>query len=85
MERVNELLAEIKAAIKEQREKDNSQVLKVFAIIGIIAAIVIIAFVLYRFLTPDYYEDYDDNVYDDEYEDVPIKAAADDTEPDDED
>lgn len=68
MDRVNELLEEVKDALVERSEKKNNQVVKMLAIVGVIALAAAVIYLLYRFLQPDYYDDYDDDVYDDEYE-----------------
>ena len=52
------------------REKEESGiVLKVFAILGFLVAVCAIAYVIYRFFAPAYYEGYDDfdDVFEDEY------------------
>ncbi|MGN0374836.1 MAG: hypothetical protein ACI4EN_04990 [Butyrivibrio sp.] len=47
--------------------KRKNTALKVFAIIGVVAAVAGIAYALYRYFKPDYLEDYEDDF--DEYED----------------
>ena len=47
---------------KEEEQKKNNTLVWVFAIIGIVAAVAGIAFLVYRYFTPDYLEDYDDDV-----------------------
>lgn len=59
---VNELLGR-----KKEEEKCN-KVLWVFAIIGAIAAVAAVAYAVYRYLTPDYLEDFEDD-FDDDFED----------------
>ena len=53
---------------KEEEQKKNNTLVWVFAIIGIVAAVAGIAFLVYRYFTPDYLEDYDDD-FDDDFED----------------
>ena len=42
-------------------EERKNYVLRILAVIGAIAAIAAIAYGIYRFLTPDYFDDYDDD------------------------
>lgn len=75
---------------KEEKKKSNT-LLWVFATIGAIAAVAGIAYAVYRYLTPDYLEDFDDD-FDDDFEDdffedddeddevVPIKEEVEDEE-----
>lgn len=60
---VNELLGR-----KKEEEKCCNKVLWVFAVIGAIAAVAAIAYAVYRYLTPDYLEDFEDD-FDDDFED----------------
>ncbi|NLL80483.1 MAG: hypothetical protein GX234_12015 [Clostridiales bacterium] len=61
MAKLNELLGK-----KEEKKKDNT-VLWVFAVIGAIAAIAGIAYAVYRYLRPDYLEDFEDD-FEDEFD-----------------
>ena len=49
-------------------QKSKNSFLKVFAIIGIIAAVAGAVIALYKYFKPDYLEDYEDD-FDDEFED----------------
>ena len=49
--------------------KAKKVVLWVLAIVGVIAAVAAIAYAVYRFLTPDYLEDFEDEFEDDFEED----------------
>lgn len=53
---------------KEQEEKKCNTVLCVLAIIGAVAAVAGIVYAVYRYLTPDYLEDFEDD-FDDDFED----------------
>ena len=64
MAKINELLGK-----KEEEKKKCNTVLWVFAVIGAIAAIVGIAYAVYRYLKPDYLEDFEDDFDDDFFED----------------
>jgi len=58
--RINELLHR-----KELEEKNKNTIIIVLAIIGAVAAIAGIAFAVYKYLTPDYLDDFDsDDIYD---------------------
>ena len=61
--RVNELLGR-----KKEEEKKCNKLLWVFAVIGAIAAVAAIAYAVYRYLTPDYLEDFEDD-FDDDFDD----------------
>ena len=56
MMKVNELLGK-----KEEKKDSGNTVLWILAIIGAIAAVAGIAYAVYRYLTPDYLEDFDDD------------------------
>ena len=57
-----------KEPIKTDNEKKCNTVLWVLAIIGAVAAVAAIAYAVYRYMTPDYLEDFDDD-FDDDFED----------------
>ena len=51
---------------KREDEKKENCILWVLAIIGAVAAVAGIAYAVYRFLTPDYLEDFEDDDFDDD-------------------
>lgn len=58
--RINELLHK-----KELEEKNKNTIVIILAVIGAVAAIAGIAFAVYKYLTPDYLDDFDsDDIYD---------------------
>lgn len=61
--KLNELLGK-----KEEEAKKANIVLWVLAIIGIVAAAAAIGYAVYRYLHPDYLEDFDDE-FEDEFDD----------------
>ena len=68
-EKIEDLLAALK---KKEDEKEKNTVLWVLAIIGAVAAVAGIAFAVYRFLAPDYLEEFEedfDHDFDDYFED----------------
>ncbi len=73
MKKINELFADSRfydyfkpAAVTEEPEcKCKNKVLKIFAIVGVVAAVAGIAYALYRYFKPDYLEDYEDDFEDD--------------------
>ena len=89
MNKVEDFVALIKAndLLKKQEkmeeEKKCNKVLWVFAVVGVIAAVVAIAYALYVYFTPDYLEDFedefdddfDDDFFEDEEEPVVVKKA----------
>ena len=64
MSRLNELLHR-----REEDEKRKNCILWALAIIGAIAAVAAIAYGVYRFFTPDYLEDFEDDFDDDDFDD----------------
>ena len=67
MYKVDEVLDKVNVLLgkKEEEEKKCNTVLWVFAIIGAVAAVAAIAYAVYRYLTPDYLEDFEDDFEDD--------------------
>ncbi|MCM1122496.1 MAG: hypothetical protein NC416_07930 [Eubacterium sp.] len=61
---VNEILGKK----KEVEEKKCNTLLWVLAIIGAVAAVAAIAYAVYRYLKPDYLEDFDDD-FDEDFDD----------------
>ena len=60
--RLNEILH------KNEAEKQNNTVIWTLAIIGAVAAVAAIAYAVYRFVSPDYLEDFEDD-FDDDFDD----------------
>ena len=56
--RLNELLNKKEA---EEEKKKSNCVIAVLAVIGAVAAVAAIAYAVYRYFTPDYLEDFDDD------------------------
>lgn len=54
-----------KNEVKAENEKKGNTVLWVLAVIGAIAAVAAIAYAVYRYLMPDYLDDFDDDFSDD--------------------
>ena len=52
----------------KEDEKRCNTILWVLAIIGAVAAVAAIAYAVYRYLTPDYLDDFDDDFDDEEYD-----------------
>ena len=71
MDKLEGFLAEksLRQMLSRNTDRDCKRALIwVLAIIGSIAAIAVIAYVVYRFATPDYLEDFDED-FDDDFED----------------
>ncbi|RKI89558.1 hypothetical protein D7V94_17460 [Parablautia intestinalis] len=51
-----------------EEEKRNNTLLWILAVIGAVAAVAAIAYAVYRYMTPDYLEDFEDD-FDDDFED----------------
>lgn len=78
--KIEELIAALK---KKEDEEQKNTVLWVLAIIGAVAAVVGIAFAVYRYFTPDSLEDFDsdlDNDFEDYFEDEEVKEVKEDKE-----
>lgn len=69
---------------KEEEKKKCNTVLWVFAVIGAIAAVAAIAYAVYRYLKPDYLEDFEDD-FDDDFDDDFFEDEDEDDEDDTED
>lgn len=79
MNKIEELLEQVKGKdlkdLKEhlnkkqvvvEKEKKCSPLLWILAIVGFVAAVAGIAYAVYRYFTPDYLEDFEDEDYDDD-------------------
>lgn len=60
--RLNEILH------KNEAEKQKNTVIWTLAIIGAVAAVAVIAYAVYRFVSPDYLDDFEDD-FDDDFDD----------------
>ena len=56
-------------AVKARNKESENRLVWGLALIGGVVIVAIIAYAVYRFLTPDYYEDYDDDDFDDDFDD----------------
>ena len=63
MTKLNDLLKK-----KDDEEKKATNVVWIFAIVGIVVAMIAAAYGIYRFFKPDYLEDFEDD-FEDEFED----------------
>ncbi len=54
--------------VKKEEDKCANVLLWVLAVIGAVAAVAAIAYAVYRYMTPDYLEDFEDE-FDDDFED----------------
>ncbi|MBO4456461.1 MAG: DUF4366 domain-containing protein [Butyrivibrio sp.] len=62
LSRINELLDKREAA---NAKKPSNVILWVLAVLGSISAVAIIAFLVYRYMTPDFEDDFYDDDFDD--------------------
>ena len=72
MSRVDELIAATKLSElvnKKEEDKQCKNVLWALAIVGAIAAVAGIAYAVYRFFTPSYLDEFEDDFDDDEFDD----------------
>ena len=65
-DKIDEILSVLRSR-EEDRQKNT--VLWILAIIGAAAAIVAVAYAVYRFFAPDYLEDFEDDFSDEDFED----------------
>ena len=70
MQKMEDLMAttKLKALLKKEEEK-KSKVCWILVIILAVAAVVGIAYALYKYLTPKYYDEFDDDFDYDEFDD----------------
>ena len=76
MGKLNELIHK-----NEEPEKKCNCVICILAVIGAIAAVAAIAYAVYRYFTPDYLEDFEDDDFedddfDDDFADEPVAKEA---------
>lgn len=69
MARKNEFKLDELLGKKKEEEKKCNTFLWVFAIVGVVAAVAAISYAVYRYLTPDYLDDFEDDLEDDFEED----------------
>ena len=73
MEKLSDLLEMAKVSdIITKKEKEENKIVWALAIIGAIAAVAGIAFAVYKYLAPDYMDDFDedfDEDFDDDFDD----------------
>lgn len=70
-----------KNEIKAENEKKGNTLLWILAVIGAVAAVAAIAYAVYRYMTPDYLDDFDDEFDDDFVEDDFFDDEEDEVEP----
>ena len=75
MEKMNEILEMIKVSELLQKKEKKNVLVWILAVIGAVVVVAGIAYAVYRYMTPDYLEDFDDD-FDDEFEDEEYEEAA---------
>lgn len=70
-------------AVKAKNEETENKLVWCLALIGGIVIVALVAYAVYRFLTPDYYDDYDDDDFDDDFDDFDDDDDDDDVDEDD--
>ena len=69
MEKLSDLLEMAKVSdIITKKEKEDNKIVWALAIIGAIAAVAGIAFAVYKYLAPDYMDDFDED-FDEDFDD----------------
>lgn len=56
-------------AVKAKNEETENKLIWGLALLGGIVVVALIAYAVYRFLTPDYFDDYDDDDFDEDFDD----------------
>jgi hypothetical protein len=74
------MIVDVLSEVADRNRREENRLLWLLAVIGIIALAAVIAFALYRFLTPDYFEDYDDDDFDDFEDDLEDDEESDEDE-----
>ncbi|MCD8037532.1 MAG: hypothetical protein LUE96_00330 [Lachnospiraceae bacterium] len=69
-----------KNELKAENEKKGNTLLWILAVIGAVAAVAAIAYAVYRYMTPDYLDDFDDE-FDDDIDDDFFDDEEDEAEP----
>lgn len=67
-------------AVKAKNKETENKLIWGLALFGGVIIVALIAFAVYRFLTPDYYDDYDDDDFDDDFDDFDEDEEEDDEE-----
>ena len=67
-------------AVKAKNKETENKLIWGLALVGGVIIVALIAFAVYRFLTPDYYDDYDDDDFDDDFDDFDEDEEEDDEE-----
>lgn len=68
-------------AVKAKNEETENKLIWGLALVGGIVIVALIAYAVYRFLTPDYYDDYDDDDFDDDFDDFEDEDEEEEAEP----
>ena len=78
MARLDEIMDAIRAneILRRKDDRKNNWIFWALAIIGAVVVIAGIAYAVYRYLTPDYLEDFDDD-FDDDFEDEDLDEEKD--------
>ena len=63
--KIDEILARIRLQDEARKEEKGKTILWILAIIGCVAAVAAIAFMVYRYMTPAFEDDYYDDDFDD--------------------
>lgn len=74
---------ELVDAVKAKNKETENKLIWCLALIGGALIVALIAYAVYRFLTPDYYDDYDDDDFDDDFDDDDFEEVEDEEDSDD--
>lgn len=73
MDKFNNMInvSKLNGLIKKQEEKENKKknVCLILTVIAAVVGVALLAYGLYKYLKPDYLDEFDDNEFDDEFED----------------
>lgn len=75
MNKVEDMIAAVKLGEilnKKKEDEKNDKWKIVLIVVGVVAIAAVVAYAIYRFMTPDYLEDFDDDFDDDFFDDEDI-------------
>ena len=75
MAKLDEMIEWVKMSELLQKKEKKNVLLWILAVIGAVVVIAGIAYAVYRYMTPDYLEDFDDD-FDDEFDDEELDEAT---------
>ena len=75
MAKLDEMIEYVKMSELLQKKEKKNVLIWILAVVGAVVVIAGIAYAVYRYMTPDYLEDFDDD-FDDEFDDEELEEAT---------